>query len=178
MLTNEDRNAIDGLFRRLADAEQKSSPRDTEAEALIRDKIAQQPNAPYYLGQTVVVQQEALKQAERRLEELQAAGRQVEQRRGLWGSAQADAPASTRGYGVGGGGFLAGAMQTALGVAGGVMLGNLIGSMISGGSAEAAENSPDQSANSASDSPQDGNGNDPGSDAGGFDGGDFGGGDF
>ena len=36
MLTREDRNAIDGLFERLREAEQRGGPRDAEAEAYIR----------------------------------------------------------------------------------------------------------------------------------------------
>ena len=38
-----------------------------------------------------------------------------------------------------GGGFMAGAMQTAMGVAGGVLIGNALGSMFSGGEAMAAD---------------------------------------
>nr|MBX2856195.1 DUF2076 family protein [Paracoccaceae bacterium] len=38
-----------------------------------------------------------------------------------------------------GGGFLAGAAQTAMGVAGGVLLANAIGGMFDGGEAQAAE---------------------------------------
>ena len=104
MLTREDRNAIDGLFERLAEAERSAEPRDAEAEALIRQKIAQQPNSPYYLAQTVVVQQEALNEAERRIEaleeQLNGGDRRVSRQRGPWDNAQP---------GYGGGGFLAGA---------------------------------------------------------------------
>jgi hypothetical protein len=174
MLTREDRNAIDGLFERLREAEQRGGPRDAEAEAYIRSKIAAHPAAPYYLAQTVVVQQEALKEAERRMEQLERNGRQVEQRRGPWDHD----PASDdrrQGVGFGGGGFLAGAAQTALGVAGGVMLGSLIGSIFSSGAANASEydNSTAEDTSTA--------GNDTGADAGADEGGgDFGdgGGDF
>ncbi|MEO6394662.1 MAG: DUF2076 family protein [Devosia sp.] len=176
MLTREDRNAIDGLFERLAEAERTSEPRDPEAEALIRDKIARQPSSPYYLAQTVVVQQEALKEAERRIEALEGQsgrGNRSVAQRGPWDQQPA--------YGYGGGGFLAGAAQTALGVAGGVLLGSMIGSIFSSGAAQAAEAPPDdQAADAGSDN--DGGGNDAGGDDfGGFDGGDGGfdmGGDF
>ena len=50
MLTPADRNAIDGLFDRLAEAERKSGPRDPEAETFIRQKMAAQPGSPYYLS--------------------------------------------------------------------------------------------------------------------------------
>jgi hypothetical protein len=167
MLTRNDRDAIDGLFERLADAERKGGPRDAEAEALIRDKIARQPAAPYYLAQTVVVQQDALNQAEQRIEELEA---ELGQRRQAAGRGPWDGPQQGYGSGYGAyggsGGFLAGAAQTALGVAGGVLLGSMIGGLFGAGSANAAE------------APQD-NGNDTGNDDNGSDAGgdDFGGGD-
>lgn len=163
MLSRDDRDAIDGLFVRLEEAERRGGPRDAEAEALIRHKISQQPAAPYYLAQTVVVQQEALKEAERRIADLEAQSRSARQR-GPW-----DREASPERQNWGGGGFLGGAAQTALGVAGGMMLGSLIGSIFSPGSANAAEPAP-------ADSPDTG-GSDPGADdGGGFDGGGFDGG--
>jgi hypothetical protein len=173
MLTREDRNAIDGLFHRLADAEQRGGPRDAEAEALIRQKIAGQPAAPYYLAQTVVVQQEALKEAERRIEELESRGRQVEQRRGPWDGPVED-NRRQQGNGYGGGGFLAGAAQTALGVAGGMMLGSMIGSLFGAGAANASEVQNDNSSDNNSDNSDSG---DSGSDGGDFGGGDAGGSD-
>ena len=90
MLTREDRQAIDGLFERLREAERRGGPRDAEAEAYIQHKMAEQRGAAYYLAQTVVVQQEALKEAERRMEELERSGRQVAQRRGPWDRDPAD----------------------------------------------------------------------------------------
>ena len=173
MLTREDRQAIDGLFDRLREAERRGGPRDTEAEAYIRQKMAGQAGAAYYLAQTVVVQQEALKEAERRMEEFERNGRQVDRRRGPWDREPAeDDRRQYGGGGFGGGGFLAGAAQTALGVAGGVMLGSLIGSIFTSGAANAGE--VDTSA--ANDSSTEGN--DPGADAGADDGGGFDGGGF
>ena len=64
MLTPQDRYAIDGLFERLAEVERTAPPRDDEAERLIDQKIGRQPSAPYYLAQTVFVQQQALEMAE------------------------------------------------------------------------------------------------------------------
>jgi uncharacterized protein len=170
MLTREDRNAIDGLFDRLTEAERRGGPRDAEAEAYIRSKIAAHPAAPYYLAQTVVVQQEALKEAERRMEEFERNGRQIEPRRGPWDREPAYDDRRQYGGGFGGGGFLAGAAQTALGVAGGVMLGSLIGSLFSSGTANASEY--DNSGASSTD------GNDTGGDAGADDGGGWDGGGF
>lgn len=178
MLSPEDRNAIEGLFSRLAEAERRAPQRDAEAEALINRELVRQPAAPYYLAQTVVVQQQALEQAEQRIAELErqltererggmfgglfddGRGRQnryddrqvqsgTQRNRGPWDRDESYG----RGQG-GGGGFLAGAAQTALGVAGGVMLGNMIGSMFGAGAAHAATPDNSQSDN-ASDAGQD-----------------------
>lgn len=179
MLTSADRNAIDSLFDRLAEAERKSGPRDAEAEAFIRQKMAAQPGSAYYLAQTVVVQQEALKEAERRIEELEGNGRGMSRNRDPWG--RRDAYDDRRQPMNQGGGFLAGAAQTALGVAGGVMLGSFLGSLFGIGSANAADSNDngDSGQDSSSNDNDAGNDSDFGGDSGGdFGGGDFGGGDF
>ncbi len=49
----------------------QAPPRDPEAEAYIREQIARQPGAPYYMAQTIVVQEQALNAAQARIEELQ-----------------------------------------------------------------------------------------------------------
>lgn len=191
MLTPQDRQAIEGLFDRLAEVERTAAPRDPDAERLIDQKIGQQPAAPYYLAQTVVVQQQALEMAEQRIAELE---QQAQSRRGglfdglFGGNDDNRRPAPRRQYrddrgpwnqpqrdqGYGGGGFLAGAAQTALGVAGGVLLGSAIASMFGAGSAQAAEQpAEDQSADGGGD--DSGHGGDFGSDSGGDAGGDFGG---
>lgn len=164
MLTRDDRDAIEGLFRRLDEAERRGGPRDREAEELIRALMARQPASPYYLAQTVIVQQQALNEAERRIEELESRGRQPE-RRNPWGNAATDDQPVNRNYRSGG--FLAGAAETALGVAGGMMLASLIGSIFSVGSANASEASQDDT---SSDAGAEDSGQDSGD--GGFDGGD------
>lgn len=175
MMTREDRNAIDGLFQRLEEAERRGGPRDVEAEAYIHRKLAEQPGAPYYLAQTVVVQQQALQEAERRIEALERDGQQIEQRRGPWDNERGYDDRRQPAGGFGGGGFLAGAAQTALGVAGGMMLGSLIGSIFTSGAANAGE--VDSSA--GNDSSANDTGTDSGADTGGFDdGGGFDGGGF
>jgi hypothetical protein len=175
MLTQDDRDAIDGLFERLAEAERRAPDRDAEAEALIRQKFSHQPAAAYYLAQTVVVQHAALEEAERKIADLEAqvgrGGNAVSQRnRGPW-----DRQPEPQ---YGGGGFLAGAAQTALGVAGGVLLGSMIGSIFSAGSANAAE-APQDNTDNGNDAGDNGGADGlDGADAGGFDGGGFDGGGF
>src|SRR3979490_3170383 len=70
-MTPEERNLVIELFDRLATLE--DAQRDPEAERLIRDGLRQAPNAPYALVQTVLVQDEALKRANARIQELEGA---------------------------------------------------------------------------------------------------------
>jgi len=70
-MTPQERQLIDGLFDRLAQLE--PAPRDPEAAAAIAQGLQRAPNAPYSLVQTVLVQDEALKRANHRIEELEQA---------------------------------------------------------------------------------------------------------
>jgi len=206
MLKQEDRDAIEGLFERLDTVERRGGERDVDAEDLIHRRIRQQPGAPYYMAQTILVQEHALSVAEERIAELE---RQLQGGRGTtalrtdadgdhrgyrdergipprgpWGSAprddyaERDRNAGMRG-GFGGGGFLAGAAQTALGVAGGVLIGQAIGSMFGGSEAQAAEApsaepAPEPTTDAGQDTGDAGSDFGGGDDFGGFDtGGDF-----
>jgi len=165
MLNPEDRDAIDGLFERIDTVARASGPRDEEAEALIRQRLRDAPASPYYMAQTILMQEHALRVAEQRINELEAQGSrrpsggilgglfggEEPQRgqqpaarrapRGPWGESRdyEDERPNRRG----GGGFLAGAAQTALGVTGGVLLGSAIAGMLTGG-AHAQEMPADQ----------------------------------
>jgi hypothetical protein len=68
-MTPQEQELIKGLFDRLGQLE--SQPRDPEAERLIAQGLAGAPHAIYALVQTVLVQDEALKRANERIEELQ-----------------------------------------------------------------------------------------------------------
>lgn len=136
MLNPEDRRAIEDLFDRLDEVSRRTGPRDADAEALIRQKIAEQPGAPYYMAQTILVQETALREARERIAELEEREGRQPQRRGPWDRREDDYERR------GGGGFLAGAAQTALGVTGGVLLGSAIASIFMG-DAQAAEPAPE-----------------------------------
>ena len=69
-MTPQEQELIKGLFNRLSQLE--SQPRDPEAERLIAQGLAGAPHAIYALVQTVLVQDEALRLANARIEELQA----------------------------------------------------------------------------------------------------------
>lgn len=173
MPNQQDQQAIDGLFDRIEDVARNSQPRDRDAEVQIQQRLQDFPPAPYYMAQTILIQEEALRQAQQRIEQLQSAQRSTggflggllggdaeegrsQRSRGPW-DRQPEQLDARRGNGAG---FLAGAAQTALGVTGGVLLGSAIAGMLTGG-AQAGEHS-------GFDSPEE---TDPGSD-------DFGGGDF
>ena len=172
-MDQHERHVVDDLFARLRQAEERSGPRDREAEDLIRRHVGAQPAAPYYLAQVIVVQEQALAASQARVQELerQLAGRPAAggggflaglfgggggsgEREPAAGSGSAGAAsAGTAGaaripphYQRGGGGFLAGAMQTAVGVAGGVLIGNALAGLFAPDEAAAAEPVPGESA--------------------------------
>jgi hypothetical protein len=156
----QDREAIERLFSRMAEAEARTGPKDAEADAYIRQQIARQPGAPYMMAQTVVMQTYALEQAQERIEALEhelAERDRTASQNGLFGGGvmrepsrrMSSVPAAGQPMGApagmpmppsqaGGGGFLAGAAQTALAVAGGMLLGNALGGLFGSSSAQAA----------------------------------------
>ena len=69
-MTPQERQLIDDLFDRLAKLE--SAPRDGEAMSAIMQGLRSAPNAVYALVQTALVQDEALKRANSRIQELEA----------------------------------------------------------------------------------------------------------
>jgi uncharacterized protein len=69
-MTPDERQLLSGLFDRMRTA--SGQPRDREAEAFIGDAVRNQPYAPYLLAQTVIVQDQALRAANERLQELEA----------------------------------------------------------------------------------------------------------
>ena len=76
-MTPQERQLIDDLFDRLARLE--NAPRDGEAMSAIMQGLRKAPNAVYALVQTALVQDEALKRADSRIQELEAAIGQQDQ---------------------------------------------------------------------------------------------------
>lgn len=70
-MTPQERQLINELFSRLATLE--ASPRDPDAEAMIREGLRRAPNAVYSLAQTVLVQDEALKAANAHIQQYEQA---------------------------------------------------------------------------------------------------------
>ena len=80
-MTPQEQELVNELFDRLAELE--SNPRLPDAERLIADGLRRAPHAVYALVQTALVQDEALKRANARIEELQAqVGGEEQQRSG------------------------------------------------------------------------------------------------
>jgi hypothetical protein len=70
-MTPQERQMVADLFDRLASLE--GGQRDPDADRAIREGLAHAPNAVYALVQTVLLQEEALKRANTRIEELEHA---------------------------------------------------------------------------------------------------------
>ncbi len=75
-MTPQERQLVDDLFDRLSQVE--GAPRDPDAVAAIAEGLRKAPNAVYALVQTALLQDEALKRANSRIQELEA-GRAGEQ---------------------------------------------------------------------------------------------------
>ena len=79
-MTPQERQLVDDLFDRLSKLE--SAPRDPDAVAAINEGLHKAPNAVYALVQTVLLQDEALKRANARIQELEAQGGAEQQQSG------------------------------------------------------------------------------------------------
>ena len=90
----QERDLITTLLARLKST--AGQPKDPEADTLIRQAAAEQPDAPYYLVQTVLIQDLSLHQAQNRITELEkqltdaqvAASKPTSFLGGLFGSSQ------------------------------------------------------------------------------------------
>lgn len=119
---SQEKQLIDALFQKLSETAAQSGPRDREVETIIDRHVQRLPGATYYMAQAIIVQREALRQAEERINALERRGRssflpQQPARQAPQRPVQ-QAPQQ------GGGGFLASAAQTALGIGGGILLAN------------------------------------------------------
>ena len=72
MLRDEDKHAIEDLFERLRRVENNSGPRDRDAEALIRQRLSENPAAAYYMAQTIIVQEAALRDQQAKIEAIES----------------------------------------------------------------------------------------------------------
>lgn len=155
-MDKSDREAIDDLFDKVAKAERQGGDRDPEAEAHIRSKLDEHPAAPYYMGQAIVMLEEALGRSNDRIAQLEE---ELQKRpaggflSGIFGGGDSTVPPPTQRHAhdgrspsdqVGrGGGFLGSAAGTGMAMIGGAMLGYGLASGF-GNDAEAAEAGAEQ----------------------------------
>jgi hypothetical protein len=153
----QEQRLIEDLFAQLKSV--STAEKDEDAGRLIRDLISRFPDAPYYLTQSVLVQQQALDRADARIKELEELAQQkrVSEQRGptsfLGGSSvpqtgrrYAETPSEPERPSASpwtpspsrAGGFLASALSTATGVAGGMFLADSIRSLFGGGASQSA----------------------------------------
>ncbi|AKS07969.1 DUF2076 domain-containing protein [Pseudomonas trivialis] len=97
-MNSEEQTLIDGLFSRLQQAETDSAPRDAQAEARIKEHMTRQPAAGYYMTQSILVQEHALKTLDAQNKEQ---AQQIQQLQDELQRAKSAQPAAS-----GGGGFL------------------------------------------------------------------------
>lgn len=71
MSSDNDANVINGLFDRLEQTEKQTGARDSNAYQLITKRVNEQPAAPYYMAQTILIQEAALKRLTERVEALE-----------------------------------------------------------------------------------------------------------
>jgi len=150
-MQNQEQQLIENLFSRLKQAGEQSGPRDADAEQLIRQHLQNQPDAPYYMAQAILIQEAALKKLNARITELEnnQAQQQAPQQSGGFlsglfggGSRQQQPQQQQPGWNspppqyaqqpaapARGTGFLGGALQTAVGVAGGVVMADMLTSL-------------------------------------------------
>jgi hypothetical protein len=75
-MSPEERQLLTALFDRVRTA--AATPRDREAETLVDQQVREQPYAPYYLAQAVIVQEKGLEAAAKHIKELEERVRQLE----------------------------------------------------------------------------------------------------
>ncbi|WP_295388452.1 DUF2076 domain-containing protein [uncultured Thiodictyon sp.] len=70
-MDQHEQQLIADLMSKLKEAEQRSAPRDRDAEQLIADALLRQPATPYYMAQVILVQDHALQAQQQRIQDLE-----------------------------------------------------------------------------------------------------------
>ncbi|WP_427026490.1 DUF2076 domain-containing protein (plasmid) [Aureimonas ureilytica] len=71
-MNRDEQTLIQNLFGKLSEVERQAPPREADADRFIQDSVARQPAAPYYMAQTIIVQEQALEAAHARIQELES----------------------------------------------------------------------------------------------------------
>ncbi len=78
-MQSKEQRLIESLFSRLKQAESQSAPRDAAAERLIEQQLRQQPAAPYYMAQAILIQEAAMKKLSAQVNDLESRLAQAQQ---------------------------------------------------------------------------------------------------
>ncbi|MBJ7555648.1 DUF2076 domain-containing protein [Marinomonas spartinae] len=70
-MSDDAKRLIDNLFERISQAEKQTGERDKDAEAHINKHLVNNPSAPYYMAQTIIMQEAGLKQLKAKVEALE-----------------------------------------------------------------------------------------------------------
>ncbi|OGT48112.1 MAG: hypothetical protein A3F17_00960 [Gammaproteobacteria bacterium RIFCSPHIGHO2_12_FULL_41_15] len=122
-MNQNDRQLITNLSERLRQAQPVQ--KDTEADHVIAQHIATQPDAVYLLTQAVLLQEQAIRTLQQQMHELQ---KHTKPKQGFFSSllggrnAEYQQPTATPRNAFGNNSFLSSALTTAVGVAGGMFL--------------------------------------------------------
>jgi hypothetical protein len=146
-VNDKERQLLSGFLNNLTQA--RVDNRDAEADAMIREAVARQPDAAYLLVQQALLQQAALSRTQSQANgAASSSGQRADSAppgRGGWSNparaAAAQAPMGRQAAGGGAGDFLRSAAATAVGVAGGAMLFQGLQDLFSGDGTASGEDS-------------------------------------
>lgn len=108
-MQSEEQRLIEGLFSRLKEAQAQTGQRDIQAEQQINQHIREQPAAPYYMAQAMIIQEAALKRLDQQVKALESQIAQLQQNAqsqqssggflaGLFGGGSRNAPSPREQY--------------------------------------------------------------------------------
>lgn len=70
-MKDQEKQLIENLFHRLKKTELNMSERDIPADNLIQNLVSKQPSAPYYMTQTILIQETAINKMNTKIQELE-----------------------------------------------------------------------------------------------------------
>ncbi|CAL4320339.1 DUF2076 domain-containing protein [Buchnera aphidicola] len=82
-MQDKEKKLIENLFDRLKNAELNSSSRDEQADILIKNLVKNQPSSAYYMIQTILIQETAIKKMNEKIEELKSQLLQLEEKNNI-----------------------------------------------------------------------------------------------
>jgi hypothetical protein len=158
VMDNHEKKLIENLFSQMREIQYKDYSRDSAAEKLINQLMNEQPSALYYMVRAALIQEEMIKNLNKRVGELENSSSRGQRSSFLSGifkkssirkeSNQYPEHATNLRMAAGSSSssFLGGALQTAIGVGSGILMADAIRNLISSPQEDAMENINDVSA--------------------------------